>query len=70
MILFDSMYQPDAQGPELSKRLIYQTAMERLRAIYEQHGVSVKEDTLIKMLAEMIAESQERSLKYGFSKSK
>lgn len=70
MISLDSMYQPAPQGPELSKRLIYRTAMERLAAIYEEYGVSVKEDALIKMLAEMIAESHERSLEYGYSKSK
>lgn len=53
-------------GPELSKRLIYQTAMEQLQRIFEVYGVSAKEDLLIKTLAEAIAESQSKCIEYGY----
>lgn len=60
------VHQLSCDGPELSKRLFYKTTMERLQAIYAVHGASAKEDLLIKMLAEIYAESQANSLEFGY----
>lgn len=62
----NAVHQLVNDGLELSKRLIYRTAMEQLQCIFAVHGASTKEDLLIKTLAEAFAESQSKCLEYGY----
>ncbi|WP_308924820.1 hypothetical protein [Janthinobacterium sp. J1-1] len=65
------MNQPNYNdGLELSKRLIYLTAIERLSAIFEQHGATLIEDQLFKLLIEARARSLEAAEEFGFKAMK
>ena len=57
-------------GLELSKRLIYVTAIEQLGAIFSEHGATLIEDQLFKLLIEARARSLEESEIYGFKAMK
>lgn len=59
-----------ADGLELSKRLIYTTAIEQLSAIFQLHGATLIEDQLFKLLIEAHARSIEDAEKFGFNAMK
>lgn len=59
-----------SDGLQLSKRLIYATAIEQLGAIFEQHGANLIEDQLFKLLIEARARSLEEAEKFGFNAMK
>ncbi len=59
-----------SDGLELSKRLIYTTAIEQLGVIFGQHGATLIEDQLFKLLIEARARSIEAAEKFGFDAMK
>lgn len=64
--LMDEGNLGNSDGPGLNKRLIYRTTLEQLNVLYNQYGVSVKEDRLIKLLMELCAEQSELSVDVGY----
>lgn len=54
-------------GLELHKRLIYTTAIEQLSAIFEQHGTTLLEDKVFKLLIEARARSLEEAEAFGYN---